>query len=168
MYFYRDGMTVEECEDCLKYILPMQHNINNPLNNDGSKDTFIEYWIASDERLTQDFIDYNTDKTNKLAVVDLRFLGVEAETWAKAFHHITKRENVARIFTTLCGATILEYIGAIRPVNIDYFGVGNSSIAFDMSIQLQYTESVKLGWKPLEYVSLAPGEVISGTVPQEV
>jgi hypothetical protein len=165
MYFYREGMPPKECEDCLRYILPMQHNINNPLNSGDAKDTFIEYWIARDERLTQDFIEYNTDKTNKLALVDLRFLGVDAETWAKAFHHITQRENVAQIFAVLCGASILEYIGAIRPINVDYFGVGNSSIAFDMSIQLQYAESIKLDWKPLEYISAAPGEIISGSSP---
>lgn len=165
MYMYTGPeMTPEECEDCMKYIVPMQHNFNNPLNREGAKDTFIEFWIVSDDRITQDYIGYNSDKTAKVALVDLRFLGEEAETWAKAFHHITQRKNVAQIFVELCHGKLLEYIGPIRPVNIDYFGVGNSSIAFDMSIQIEYTESIKLDWKPLEYMSIAPGEGISGGV----
>jgi hypothetical protein len=164
MYFYYDGMPDDEFKRAVEYVVPMQHNFDNPLNRKGAKDTFIEYWIVSDDRLTQDYIERSADKTRKLVVVDLRFLGVEAETWAKAFHHLTKRPGVAGIFAEVCGATMLEYTGSVRPVNIDYFGVGNSSIAFDLTIQLQYVEAIELAWKPLEYISVASGEIISGGI----
>jgi hypothetical protein len=166
MYFYHEGMTDEECADSMRYIVPMQHNFENPLNGDCARDTFIEYWISRDERLSQDYMDYGASENavKKLAAIDLRFLGEEAETWAKAFHHITQREDTGGIFAEVCNGTLLEHIGDIRPVGGDYFGVGNSSIAFDLSFQIQYKESLKMRWKPLEYISIAPGEVITGGI----
>jgi hypothetical protein len=168
MYFYYDGMPQEEIDAAMAHIVPMQHNFENPLQKLGAKDTFIEYWIARDERMTQDYVSstggVGENATHKLAVVDIRFVGEEAELWAKAFHHITKRENVWQIFMEICQGSILEHVGDLIPVNIDYFGVGNSSIAFDLTIKIEYKESVELSWKPLEYISLAPGVAVSGGV----
>lgn len=171
MYFYYDEMPEEEIVECMSYILPMQHNFNNPLQKKDPKDTFIEFWIARDERLTQDYtqatVDGGENATQKLATIDIRFVGAEAELWAKAFHHITQRENVAQIFHELCQGRLLEHVGDVIPVNVDYYGVGNSSIAFDLTVKIEYKESVDLKWKPLEYVSLGAGEMISGGQAQE-
>jgi hypothetical protein len=170
MYFYYQGMPEAEAEETLeKYVVPMQHNFENPLQGDNAKDTFIEFWIARDERVTQDFSEATVGGGEnaiwrKLATVDLRFVGCEAETWAKAFHHIAQRDQVALAFFELCQGRVLEGIGDIVPVNIDYYGVGNSSIAFDLSIKIEYKESIELTWKPLEYISLAPGEIIEGGI----
>lgn len=166
VFFYQEGMQEKEVEELSKYVVPMQHNFDNPLQGDAAKDTFIEYWISRDSRIAQDY-NHTAGTTGenaawKLAEIDVRFVGVEAETWAKAFHHITQRPRVAEIFADLCRGEVLEFVGDIIPVNIDYYGVGNSSIAFDLSMKIKYNESVKLNWKPLEYISLAPGEIISG------
>jgi hypothetical protein len=68
----------------------------------------------------------------------------------------------------ICDGKILEYTGAIIPVNVDYFGVGNSTISFDLSIEIQYSESITLDWKPLEQIVVAPGDiVVQGEIDEE-
>lgn len=151
-----------------QFVLPMQHNFNNPLKgNEVGKDTFIEYFIVSDEHVGQDhkyqFSERPLDRYNlayKLASVDIRFVGAQAEIWAKAFHHIHKRNDVVLIFEYFCKGEILEYAGPITPVVVDYYGVGNSSVAFDITIQIQYKEYVHLDIRPLNYVSTVEGEAI--------
>lgn len=171
MYFYQDDMPQEAIDAAMAFIVPMQHNITNPLQAKEG-DTFIEYWISRDERLTQDHMERSSadSKENtvyKVASIDIRFVGVEAETWAKAFHHITKRENVQAIAEEVCQGRLLEHIGDVVPVNIDYYSVGNSSIAFDLSIKIEYKETVEITWKPLQYIGLAPGTVLTGGQSEE-
>lgn len=168
MYLYKPDMTEEQGKALEKYVLPMQHNLENPLNTQGgdpAKDTFIEYWIVEDDRLVQDAQGWSddggaTNETWKTALIDLRFVGADAETWAKAFHHITKRPKVHKDFFLLCRGELFEYIGPIRPVNVDYFGTGNSSIAFDVTVRIKYKESIDLSWLPLEYLSMPGGELV--------
>jgi hypothetical protein len=154
-------MSEEEWRECLGYVVPMQHNWNGPIEP-GSQDTWIQYWIDQDDRLTQDTVTCGRDEALKLARVSVRFLGVRAEEWAKAFHHLTRRRSVPAIFSDYCAAEMLEYVSPIVPENVDYFGVGNTTIAFDLSFDLRYRESIELGWKPLEYVSVAPGKLGEG------
>lgn len=172
MYFYYEGMEKQEADACMNLVVPMLNSIENRLNPQYDEageqkitdDTFIQYWIARDSRLTMDTNDRGDGSGRnytavKVALVDIRFVGAQAETWAKAFHHITQREQVAAYMYELCSGKILEDVGDIVPVNIDYFGVGNSTIAFDVSIKIQYSESITLNWKPLELIVIAPGDV---------
>jgi hypothetical protein len=147
-----------------KYVVPMQHNWRNPIDAK-SGDTYIQYWIDSDERLTQDYYGKGqTEETRKLAEISLRFLGVQAEQWAKALHHLTKRPRVAEILRDFCNGEALEYVSPIRPMNVDYFGTGNTAIGHDVSFSLQYVEYMDLSGlrEPLEYISLAAGTVHTG------
>jgi len=180
IYFGYDGMTQEEWKSALDHVVPMQHNKENPitaLSRDGTvaRDTFIEYWIDDDDRITQDSKGwttvkaseteadfYQTSECEKLARVTLRFLGAKAEAWAKLFHHITKRDEVARTFAEYCNASNLEYVGSIRPVNVDYFGAQNTAVAFDMIVMLQYTEVIKLQGERLGLISIAAGDMAIG------
>jgi hypothetical protein len=84
--------------------------------------------------------------------------------WAKAFHHLTKRNSVAGIFHDFCNGEQLEYIGPIVPINVDYFKVGNTAIGHDISFSLQYREYMDLSdlHKPLEYISVADGVITGG------
>jgi hypothetical protein len=148
----------------IKYVVPMQHNWMNPINAE-SNDTYIQYWIDSDERLTQDY--YGSDQTEsvlKVADVSLRFMGEHGEQWAKAFHHLTKRPRVAEIFRDFCNAETLERIGPIRPTNVDYFRTGNTTIGYDVSFSLRYIEYMDLSSlrDPLEYILLGAGTVSTG------
>jgi hypothetical protein len=161
IYFWYDGMPVEEWRECLKYVVPMQHNVENPIVP-GAQDTWIQYWIDEDDRWTQDYERAGKNQTLKLAHITLRFLGERGEQWAKAFHHLTQRKSVGYILEGYCRAVALEYVSPIVPINVDYFGTGNTTVAFTMGFDLKYTESIELDREPLEYISLAPGEIIYG------
>jgi len=156
-YFYRDGMSQEEWKEALGYVIPMQHNFENPIEP-GAQDTWIQFMVDDDDRLTQDYNSGNENKTLKVACVSLRFLGVRAEVWAKSFHHLTKRRSVATFFHEYCNATMLEYVSSITPMNIDYFGA-NVSIAHDLTFNLQYEEILSLEVEPLEYISFPEGDM---------
>ena len=175
-----EDSTPEEFVRARKYVIPMQHNFENPIKR-GSGDTFIEYWIDDDDRLTQDYgrdgwkknedneaVPVQTNACEKLARITLRFLGNQAESWAKMNHHSTKRNIIAMMFNEWCNATALEYVGSIKPINVDYFGVQNTTIGFDIIIQLQYTEVIELTAERIESLSIAEGtldqvaEVVEG------
>jgi hypothetical protein len=177
IYFGYEGMPQDEWSRAMDFVVPMQHNAMNPITLDnnrkiGAKDTFIEYWIDDDGRLTQDSKDYviiktsetqktayQTDQCQKLARITLRFLGANAEAWAKIFHHITKREEVASVFAEYCNADLLEYLGSIRPINVDYFNNQNTAVAYDIVIMLQYVEVIKLPGERLGLISIASGSM---------
>jgi len=160
-YFLYDGMSEEEWEEALKYVVPMQHNFENPIEP-GSQDTWIQFWIDEDDRLTQDYNTGDQNQTAKAARITVRFLGVRAEVWAKAFHHLTKRRSVAAHFMGFCSATMLDYVCPIVPINVDYFGA-NTTVAHDLSFNLSYDEVMKFDWEPLEYISIPDGK-ISGSI----
>jgi len=157
-YFWYKDMPVEEWEASLRYVVPSQHNFENPIEP-GSQDTWIQFWIDEDDRATQDFSTASGNQTCKTAVISVRFLGVRAETWAKAFHHLIKRQSVPYYFYEYCDAQMFDYISPIVPMNVDYFGVGNTTIAFDLSFTLAYLENLKLDWEPLGFISLGSGEM---------
>lgn len=140
-----------------KYIVPMQGNFENPLQGDFAHDTFIQYWISEDSSLTQD--DYTEDEEGQavnrqkcIANVLLRFVGKEAETWAKTLRHLTKRTDVLDIWYGVCNAEKLEYTMPIVPRKINYFGK-NSQVAFDVRFKLYYDECIRTGWQPLEGIN---------------
>lgn len=177
LYFGYDTMSQEEWQLALRHVVPMQHNKENPItalarDGDVSKDTFIEYWIDDDDRITQDSkgwttikeaeglkVPYQTDECRKLARVTVRFLGSKAEAWAKLFHHLTKRQEIGGLFREYCNAEQLEYVGSIRPINVDYFGSQNTAVAFDIVIMLQYLEVIKLPGERLGLISIAAGDM---------
>lgn len=161
-YFLYEDMPVAEWREALKYVVPQQHNFQNPIEP-GSQDTWIQFWIDEDDRLTQDYNTETTNQTMKVAQVTLRFLGVRAEVWAKAFHHLTKRKSVPQFFQDFCNATMLEYVTPIVPMNVDYFGVGNTTVAYELSFSLHYDEVMEFDREPLEFISVPPGE-ISGSL----
>ena len=162
VFFYRKDMPVSEWREALTYVVPMQHNFEVPIEP-GSQDTWIQFMVDEDDRLTQDYAADNKNETMKVARISIRFLGKRAEMWAKAFHHLTKRKSVAMFFNEYCNATMLEYVGPIIPMNVDYFGVGNTTLAFDLTFSLQYLEYIEFDQEPLEFISIPEG-VIAGQV----
>jgi hypothetical protein len=167
LYFKYDGITPAELENCRKFVLPMQHNFEQPIKP-GSQDTWIQFWIDNDDRLTQDRNEKGINWTQKLSHITVRFLGDRAEAWAKTFHHLLGRATPNIIWDYYCNASTLEYITPIVPINVDYFGTGNTTIAFTLSFNLKYTEG--LDFRPvkgedttprLTYISLAEGNIES-------
>jgi hypothetical protein len=156
MYFLYPDMPESAWREALGYVLPMQHNFQNPIEP-GSQDTWIQFWIDEDDRLTQDANAGDANGTQKAARISLRFLGRRAEVWAKAFHHLTKRKSVPVYFAEYCNAEMLEYVSPIVPINVDYFKTGNTVIAHDLSFSLRYLEYMEFDNEPLEFISAAPG-----------
>jgi len=165
LYFKYEGMPIEELEECRGYVLPMQHNFEQPIEP-GSQDTWIQFWVDNDDKLSQDYVKDGIDWTQKLAHITLRFLGVRAEAWAKSFHHLSGRVTPNMIWYHYCNGEALEYITPIIPTNVDYFGAGNTTVAFTLSFNLKYTEG--LDYRPeqgeatldkLMYISLASGDI---------
>lgn len=172
LYFYNPSLQTQAevkawYDDKIRYVLPMQHNFENPLAMPDAKDTFIEYWIVDDDRLVHDVTDNagglnKVNSATKVATIDLRFVGAQAEIWAKAMHHIKQRVDVRALFLDMCKGEIFDYVGPIRPTIVDYFGGANASIAFDMTIKIQYRESLVLTYTPLEYLSVPDLELSGG------
>jgi hypothetical protein len=116
--------------------------------------------------MLQDYNEEGINWTLKLAHVTVRFLGARAEAWAKAFHHMAGRMTPNLIWNYYCLAETLEYIGPIVPINVNYFGTGNTTVAFSTSLKLKYQEG--LDYRPvrgadttpqLMYISLAEGDI---------
>lgn len=170
-------MTDEEFETAKKHVIPMQHNYENPIvaEKGDAHDTWIEYWIDDDDKQTQDsikkqkFIDdplnptivtvADTSHVYKVARVTLRFIGKHAEMWAKLMHHLTERKSVGTILREYCRAQVFEQPGPIRPMNIDYFGVQNTAIAYDIEFSLKYEEMIRLPAQPLQFIGMAEGTI---------
>jgi len=168
LYWWKPGMEDDSwLKSGLKYVIPQQHNWNLPINAE-SNDTFIQYWINRDDRLTQDRDTGETNETLKVADITARFLGVQAEQWARALHHLTQRESAAQIFFDFCNGEAFEYIGPIVPMNVDYFPskTANAAIAFDVALSVKYREYMDLSdlRNPVTYIPLVPGEIINGSV----
>jgi hypothetical protein len=158
IYFMYPDMPEAAWREALKYVLPAQHNFQNPIEP-GSQDTWIQFWIDEDDRLTQDANADDANGVQKVARVTLRFLGRRAEVWAKAFHHLAKRKSVPGYFAEYCNAEMLEYVSPIIPINVDYFKTGNTTIAHDLSFSLHYMEYMEFNNEPLAYISAALGNV---------
>lgn len=180
IYFSKTDMTQEEWADALTHVIPMQHNMENPIvlskeAGRSPRDTFIEFWIDDDDRITQDYAsqryaaDDDTDgekltafqssEVMKQARCTIRFLGGSAEAWAKLFHHLATRKSVANIIYDYCNGNSLPYIGPIRPINVDYFGVQNTAVAYDITFVLQYKEVLRIPAERLRLVILAGGDI---------
>lgn len=154
------GVRNGECNDFTspkyKYIIPMQGNFENPLNT-GDKDTYIMYWIERDESLTQDdYVKIEGEGYNRqkcVADILLRFVGANAEDWAKSLRHLTKRSNITEIWTSVCNAEKLFYTSPIIPRRLDYSGK-NDNIGFDIRFKLYYDEVIATGWQSLKGIDI--------------
>jgi len=165
LYFKYKDMPLTELNRCRGYVLPMQNNFEQPIIP-GGQDTWIQFWIDNDDRMTQDKNIKGINWTQKVSHITVRFLGERAEAWAKAFHHMCGRQTPNMIWYHYCNAESLEYISPIIPINVNYFGVGNTSVAFSISFNLKYQEG--LDFRPVQgedttprlmYISLAEGNI---------
>jgi hypothetical protein len=165
IYWYDPEVTDGSWIKNNRYVVPRQHNWTNPVDEDEkggyAKDTYIQYWIDSDDRIGEDYNEGEYEAVQKAADISLRFIGARAEQWAKAFHHLARRTVVGEILHDFCNGGMLDYIRPIIPMNIDYFKTGNSVIAFDTGFTLHYVEYMDLSdlRQPLQYVSVAPGSI---------
>lgn len=160
LYLMFFGIDEGNCEDFsspkYSYIIPIQGNFENPLQEADAKDTYIMYWIEQDKSITQDdFVETEEDSYNRqkcVANILIRTVGKEAEDWIKTFRHLCKRKEVTKIWSGVCNAEKLEFTMPIIPRKISFFGK-NNQIAFDCRFKLYYDECISTGWKPLEGIN---------------
>jgi hypothetical protein len=158
LYFEYDGMTPEQFEEAKRYVVPMQHNWQNPIEP-GSQDTWITYWIDEDDAISSDHTTNScTNEVHKVAHITVKFLGKRAEQWAKVFHHMTRRRSPDEIFRYYCNAGRLWYVSPIVPMSCDWFGTGNTTISYQLGFNLEYNEILGLPEnEPLTYISMGAG-----------
>ena len=95
LYYIIYGAKYDE-RTAYQFILPSQGYFLNPIEPSGL-DTYVHYFITRDEKITQDQFAQNTTVVYKQATVSLRFIGAQAESWAKFFHHLTKFRDIYSI-----------------------------------------------------------------------
>ena len=162
---YDDGACESFDSPKYRYIIPLQGNFDNPLEEEETgelikelaKNTFVEYWIDRDISLTQDSYSEDDDGNavntqHCVANILLRFIGKEAEDWAKSFRHLIKRQGMGELWAGVCNAEKLEHTMPIVPRRINFFGK-NSQIAFDVRFKLYYDECIRTNWLPLKGVN---------------
>ena len=181
VYFGEADMSQEAWLSALRHVVPMQHNLESPIDAGKAegwlaRDTYIQYWIDEDDKVTQDYkgqgmsvddtvlpsVEYpvQTSQCMKEARVTVRFLGAQAEAWAKLMHHLTRRNEVAALLYEYCHAAFLEHPGPIRPMNVDFFGVQNTTVAFDVTFVLQYIEVISIPSNILGLITVADGDIV--------
>jgi len=157
--FYGRQLTAEADEAMYeakkKFILPLRAEYENP-SIFLESDTYIQYFILRDKIISNDAINYNANEVLKQAQIVVRFVGVEAENWAKRLHHVYTRQDVQANFMEDCNGIILPYIGDIIPKQVQFFGTV-TSIGFDIILNVSYTEVLNFDFEPLDTVSLARG-----------
>ena len=159
-YFGRVADAVEDeanYHEKKKYLLPLKDDYETPtvLNE---FDTYIQYSIMRDRKIGQDTLNYNQNEAKKVAQILLRFVGAEAELWAKALHHIHTRKDFQANIIDDCNGTSMPQIGDILSNQVKFFG-NNTRVAFDLIIHIEYTELRELDFKPLKTISMASGKI---------
>ena len=141
-----------------KYILPLKDDYESPaIFNEF--DTYIQYFIMRDRKVGKDMLNYKQNEAKKVAQILLRFVGAEAEVWAKALHHIHERKDFQANIMDDCNGVSMPQIGDILSNQVKFFG-NNTSLAFDVIIHIEYTELIELDFKPLETFSMASGKIL--------
>jgi hypothetical protein len=167
-FFKYEGITKEELDKARGYVIPMQNNFMQPITNAQieEQDTWIQYWIDNDDRIAQDYSWNGVNEVEKVARITVRFLGTRAESWAKSFHHLAGRKSANVIWRHYCRAEKqLYYVHPIIPTNVNYFGVGNTTLAFTLSFNLHYYELLDFRQVPgeeakrLMYIGVVAGEM---------
>lgn len=171
IYFGTDDGACESFDSPkYKYLIPLQGNFENPVEP-GSKDTYIQYWIENDTSLTRDgFRQEGDDSWNEqkcVAAILLRFVGRDAEDWARAFRHMCLRQDIGAIWSGVCNAEKLAFTAPLVPRKLYNHGL-SATIGFDIRFKLYYDECIATGWKPLEGVYLGIlGDITAGNVSGE-
>lgn len=124
------------------FIVPKQGNWFNPQEIDNAPDTWCAYVIRSNDPLTVPFYFENADKntnsaaTQKIATIDLQFVGENAEEIAQSVAFWSLREDVQREFAKVRGA--LMY-GGMQAQSSPFFQDGlNTVFAWNVTIRVAW------------------------------
>lgn len=101
--------SIEDREEAKKYIVPKQGNWYNPQDGHRNKiNTWIGYGIPDRESVLKAREEANEDNLpiniiNELVIIDLQFVGEQAEDMAASVMHWPKRADVREAFSVVSG-----------------------------------------------------------------
>ena len=123
-----------------RFIVPKQGNWYTPQEADNAPDTWCAYVIRSNTPLTVPFYakskdgKINSAATQKIATIDLQFVGEQAEEIAQSVAFWSLREDVQRAFADVRGA--LMYSG-MQAQSSPFFQDGlNTVTAWNVTIRV--------------------------------
>jgi len=129
-----------------KYIVPKQGNWWNPQERAAAPDTWCAYIIRSNKPRTMPFYNVSTDGmtngvvTEKIASIDLQFVGPQAETIAQSVALWPLRQDVADALKTVQGALLNTDMEA-RSSNF-YQDGANNVVAWNVSIKVLWFQGI--------------------------
>lgn len=99
-----------------RFIVPKQGNWWNPQASDGAPDTWCAYAIRSNKPVTVPFYvrngRVNSAATQKIAAIDLQFVGARSEEVAESVAFWPLREDVRRAFAAVRSAVMYDAMEA--------------------------------------------------------
>jgi hypothetical protein len=182
---------VEACKTVIpkrpEFLNPFTEQEGNVYNLENLNDsTYVLYWINRDRHLTEDSYlyprDYLTPKeladfalhdkekikaynqNRCVADIGLRFIGLNAEYYAKMLRHLNKSEKAQKAFAFFCNGEKIDLTRHISTSVVGFYGKA-TQLAFDTGIKVYYNELVDTGWKLLGDVDLqVSGNIIDNHI----
>lgn len=124
------------------YVVPKQGNWWNPQEQAESPDTWCAYVIRSNVPRTAPYFsssgDTNRVCVNKIADIDLQFVGPQAEDMAQGVAIWHLRNDVARAFATVQGS--IMYTDSEARSNVFYQDGANTVLAWNAKIKVNWIQ----------------------------
>lgn len=144
------------------FIVPKQANWYNPQEVQSAPDTWCAYMIRSNVPVTVPFYVKSNDQrsnsaaTQKVATIDLQFVGEQAEEVAQSVAFWALREDVQREFAAVRGAIMYDQMQAQSSPFIQ--DGANSVTAWNVTIRVAWYHLINTGQKQIQPV-IAGGNI---------
>jgi hypothetical protein len=129
-----------------KFVVPKQGNFFNPQEEKDSPDTWCAYMIRSNKPRTVPFYNTTDDKkvngvaVEKIATIDLQFVGPKAEDIALSVSMWPYRSDVASLFAKERGALLNDDMEARS--SVFYQDGTNNIIAWNVTIRVAWFDVI--------------------------
>lgn len=138
------------------YVVPKQGNWWNPQEQANSPDTWCAYVIRSNVPRTAPYFSSNGDTNrvcvNKIAEIDLQFVGPQAEDMAQGVAIWHLRNDVARALATVQGS--IMYTDAETRSNVFYQDGANTVLAWNAKIKVNWIQVLNTTQQILQEVNI--------------
>lgn len=139
-----------------KYIIPKQGNFFNPQELESNPSTWCAYRIQSNKSVTspyyQEVDGVNTALCQKIAVIELQFVGTMSEEIAQSVSFWSMREDVKKAFASVQGSLMYTPVEAISSI---FSQDGNNTIlAWNTTIQILWISEIKTGQNLIKTIDI--------------
>lgn len=147
------------------FIVPKQGTWWNPQEQAGSPDTWCAFMIRRSRSRTAGFYfaenrdggTENCASVEKVSIIDLQFVGPQAETIANSVSHWPMRADVAEAFKTVRGS-VLNTVSEAVSSNFYQDGV-NNVVAWNVSIEVLWYHLIDTNQEVMPQITLLPKEL---------